>query len=94
MYLYDVMSPIMFSDPFIDEQFIRKLLRDINERRNDLPLHNRKIWPDAPDKILDHLQIIIDHNLIEGALIPFRGERTICIDKITWQGEEVLNRSS
>lgn len=77
----------------IDEQFIRRLLKNINQR-NDLPRHAREIWPDASEKILDHLQAMIDRQLIEAVQMPFRGERTICIDKITWRGEELLNRSS
>ena len=60
----------------IDEQFIRELLKDINER-NDLPRDARQIWPDASEKILDHLQAMIDRQLIRGVQIPLRGENAL-----------------
>ena len=83
----------MFSN--IDQQLVRQLLNDINSHCSDLPLHAHKIWPNPSDKILTHLTFMINRGLIEGVTMPgtIIGP-AICVDRITSQGEELLNGSS
>ena len=87
---------------FSNTPFILHLLRGINDRRNDLPLCSRQIWPGQSQtqesKIIEYLDCMINKRLLEGIRSEDAqsiGEKPdVQIDKISWRGEDLLNENS
>ena len=87
-----------------DTAFILHLLREINDRRDKLPLYSRQIWPGQSQtqesKTIEHLDCMINEELLEG--IRSRDEEAqsigekpdVQINEITWRGEGLLNENS
>lgn len=85
---------------FSNSPFVLLLLRGINDHCNDLPLYSRQIWPGQSQaqqsKIIDHLDLMINENLIEGISSEeaqaIGSEPDVQINNITWEGKDLLNK--